>query len=244
MPETSGAARNSQPSPVFVVVAWGGAAAFAASLTLFLYAYLVRFGDVVAETGIRRPVGTDILLFSVFALHHSLFARTPLKRWMQRIAPAELERSLYTWIASALFAAVCWWWMAVPGDFYTLTGAWRWAALLVQALGFVLTFLGARALDVLDLAGVRSIQSARSVPIPLVTSGAFAIVRHPLYLGWALFTFGAPHMTPTRALFAAVSTAYLMLAIPWEERGLHRTFGAQYEVYRVKTRWRMLPGVY
>ncbi len=226
------------------MVAWGGAAAFAASLTLFLYAYLVRFGDVAGGTGIRRPVTTDIFLFSVFALHHSLFARIPLKRWLQRIAPPELERSLYTWIASVLFAVVCWWWMTVPGDVYMLTGAWRWTALLVQAIGLLLTFLGARALDVLDLAGVRAIQPERSAPVPLVTWGAFAIVRHPLYLGWALFTFGAPHMTPTRALFAAVSTAYLMLAIPWEERGLRRTFGAQYDAYRVKTRWRMLPGLY
>jgi hypothetical protein len=244
MPETSGAAPKTRSSPAFVLVAGGGAVAFAGSLTFFLYAYLVRFGDVAAGTGIRRPVATDIVLFSVFALHHSLFARTALKRWVQRIAPAELERSFYTWIASALFAAVCWWWMPVPGDLYTLNGVWRGAGLLVQAMGLVLTFLGARALDVLDLAGVRSIQAARSAPIPLVTSGAFALVRHPLYLGWALFTFGAPHMTPTRGLFAVVSTAYLALAIPWEERGLVGTFGAQYEAYRLKTRWRMLPGLY
>jgi protein-S-isoprenylcysteine O-methyltransferase Ste14 len=41
-----------------------------------------------------------------------------------------------------------------------------------------------------------------------------------------------------------VSTAYLALAIPWEERALVRTFGSEYEAYRRKTRWRMLPGVY
>ena len=51
-------------------------------------------------------------------------------------------------------------------------------------------------------------------------------------------------MTATRASFAVISTAYLALAIPWEERGLIETFGADYQAYRTKVRWRMLPGVY
>jgi protein-S-isoprenylcysteine O-methyltransferase Ste14 len=56
--------------------------------------------------------------------------------------------------------------------------------------------------------------------------------------------WGSPDMTATRATFAAVSTAYLALAIPWEERSLVRLFGRQYEAYRLKVRWRMFPGLY
>ena len=70
------------------------------------------------------------------------------------------------------------------------------------------------------------------------------MVRHPLYLGWALFVFGAPDMTLTRFSFAAISTAYLAVAIPFEEIGLVRTFGSDYEAYRRQVRWRMLPGLY
>ena len=51
-------------------------------------------------------------------------------------------------------------------------------------------------------------------------------------------------MTATRALFASSSTAYLALAIPWEERSLLQTFGRDYEAYRRKVRWRMIPGIY
>jgi protein-S-isoprenylcysteine O-methyltransferase Ste14 len=244
MEKLSRAAIISAPSPQALATAWGGAAAFAASLAYFLYAYLVRFGARAADTGIWRPVLTDIALFSAFALHHSLFARTPLKAWMGRVASPLLERSLYTWVASAMFAGVCWWWMPVPGEVYRLESSWRWLGWSVQAAGVLLTFLVSRALDVLDLAGVRPVLTARAAHVPLKTSGLFAIVRHPLYFGWALFTFGAPDMTATRALFAAVSTAYLALAIPWEERALVRTFGSEYEAYRRKTRWRMLPGVY
>jgi len=67
-------------------------------------------------------------------------------------------------------------------------------------------------------------------------------VRHPLYSAWAMFVFATPTMTGTRATFAVISTAYLMLAIPWEERALAVTFGTDYETYRRRVRWRMFPG--
>jgi protein-S-isoprenylcysteine O-methyltransferase Ste14 len=101
---------------------------------------------------------------------------------------------------------------------------------------------------VLDLAGVRPILEARSASaprhVPLVTTGVFGLVRHPIYLGWALIVFGTPHMTATRLTFAIISTLYLAIAIPWEERGLVGEFGAQYDAYRRQVRWRMIPFVY
>ncbi len=51
-------------------------------------------------------------------------------------------------------------------------------------------------------------------------------------------------MTATRAAFAVISTAYLMIAIPWEERGLVETFGPKYEEYRRSVKTRMIPWVY
>lgn len=240
--------RISGPSSLSAAIGWGGAVAFAASLGFFLYAYLVRFGAAAPRTGpahtVVTPVLIDVALFTVFAFHHSLFARTAWKDRVGRLVSPLLERSLYTWVASVLFAAVCWWWRPVPGELYRIDGDGRWLGWAVQAAGIALTFFASRALDVLDLAGVRPIVDARTRHVPLSTSGVFATVRHPLYFGWTLFVFGAPHMSATRALFAVVSTAYLALAIPWEERALVRTFGEEYEAYRRKTRWRMLPGVY
>ena len=56
--------------------------------------------------------------------------------------------------------------------------------------------------------------------------------------------FGAPTMTGTRAVFALVSTLYLAVAIPWEERSLVQVFGSDYERYRGTVRWRMIPFLY
>jgi protein-S-isoprenylcysteine O-methyltransferase Ste14 len=238
------------------VVAWGGTLAFGVSLVWFLYSYLFRF-DGPAESGASGvptpgsaaiPIAINILLFSVFALHHSVLARPRPKSFVQRLVPPELERSLYTWVASILFLLVCWWWQPVPGTLYRLDDPWRTAVFCVQAAGLVLTIQASRLLDVLDLSGVRPVQraAAAAVPqhVPLKTTGLYGFVRHPLYFAWMLLVFATPAMTATRLVFAAVSTLYLALAIPWEERALVRTFGRDYERYRRDVRWRMVPFLY
>ncbi len=240
-------AHTARRPPVLAgAVAWGGAAAFAASLAYAAWSYLYRFASPAGAGPLIRPAVIDVLLFSIFAWHHSLFARTPIKQRIQRLVSPQLERSVYTWVASLLFGAVCWYWQPVPGLLYRLDGAARAAGFAAQGAGFVLTILGARALDVLDLAGVRPVLRAGVVPrhVPLVTTGAFRLVRHPLYFGWALLVCGAPDMTATRAVFAVVSTAYVALAIPWEERGLTANFGDDYARYRRRVKWRMIPFVY
>ena len=236
-------------SPTIVsAIAWAGALVFAGAMGWFLYCYAIRFGDVAPAGPVLTPVLANTALFSVFALHHSLLARTRAKAVVRRYAPAELERSLYTWVASLLFIGVCAVWLPVPGILYRLDGGWALAGYAVQAAGLVLTVKSAAAVDALDLAGVRPVltaaHGAEPRHVPLETGGLYAFVRHPLYFAWVLLVFGAPVMTATRATFAAASTAYLALAIPWEERSLVDLFGEQYEEYRRQVRWRMIPGIY
>ena len=241
--ESIGESSNSSASWSAIAFAWGGALLFVASLTFFLYAYLVRFAAAPPGSWFP-PVAIDVALFSLFAFHHSLFARTPLKAQVRRLVPPALERSLYTWIASALFLMVCWQWQLVPGVLYRLDEPWRWLGYAVQTAGVLFVFLGSRALDVLDLAGIRPLMRTRAHHVPLMTTGAFGVVRHPLYFGWTLLVFGSADMTATRAVFAIVSAGYCAAAIPWEERGLVEVFGPAYEAYRRKVRWRMIPGLY
>jgi protein-S-isoprenylcysteine O-methyltransferase Ste14 len=56
--------------------------------------------------------------------------------------------------------------------------------------------------------------------------------------------FGSPVMTATRLTFALISTAYLAIAIHWEERSLVGLFGGAYVQYRRHVRWRMIPYLY
>jgi methanethiol S-methyltransferase len=244
MAEPAAAAR---PGSLALAFVWTGAALFVVSLGSFLYLHATAWG--VEAYGDRwRPVLADIALFTVFALHHSLLARTGAKRLVTSVLPPWLERSVYTWVASGLFLLACVEWRPVPGVLYALPGPWRLLGHAAQMAGLIFTMRGTAALDALDLAGVRQVLEARHLApprhVPLRTDGVFGLVRHPLYFGWVLLVFGTPTMTGTRLVFAAVSTLYLAIAVPFEERSLTEVFGHAYGDYQRRTRWRIVPGIW
>jgi methanethiol S-methyltransferase len=228
--------------PLFV---WTGAVLFVVSLSSFVLVY----GILLDRPGTTAPAFSvfialyNIALFSVFALHHSAMARTGAKRWLTRVIPADLERSVYVWIASLLFLAVCWMWEPIPGTAWDAGGVTMWGLRLVQLLGLWLTLRTAAILDVLELSGVRQIDR-KARPVEFKAAGPFALVRHPIYLGWILLVFAAPLMTMSRLVFAVISSAYLIAAIPWEEQSLVEAFGDRYRTYQKQVRWRLLPGVW
>jgi protein-S-isoprenylcysteine O-methyltransferase Ste14 len=229
------------------IFAAAGGLLFAASLVFFLARYLGGWGPDVSGpcstlTAAWRPILIDIALFTLFAAHHSLFARTGVKAWITSRVPPALERATYVWIASLLFLATCAWWQPVPGVLWHTDQTSL--ALAAQAAGIVFSVQAAGRLDALELAGFRQVLGDASHIRTLDRRGPYAFVRHPIYFGWLLIVWPAATMTGTRLVFAAVSTLYLALAIPFEERDLRRTFGTAYDDYCKQVRWRMLPYVY
>jgi protein-S-isoprenylcysteine O-methyltransferase Ste14 len=225
--------------------AWAGGAAFVASLLFCAWSYVCRFGDAGAGAGLSpsRALAVDVTLFGMFALHHSVLARARVKAVVTRAVPTPLERSLYVWTSSALLVMTCAAWQPIPGTIYSLPQPWRAGGYLVQAIGLWLTGRAARVIDPLDLAGIRQ-ASGTQAPAQFRVIGPYHRVRHPIYLGWVCLVFGAPHMTATRLAFAAISTAYLVAAIPFEERSLVGEFGEEYRAYQRRVRWRMIPYVF
>ncbi len=225
-----------------------GGGAFVASLLYFLYFYFMLLGlPVSGAPGWARPVAVDAALFGLFGIHHSLMPRARMKRWFASVAPPSLERSAYVWVASILLAAVCFFWRDVPGVVYDVRGTWGWLLRLIQLMGIALTIRASARLDVLDLAGIRQVQAFvrhSRQPAPLHMTGPYALVRHPIYLGWLAIVFAAPHMTANRLAFAVLSTVYLVIGTALEERSLEQAFGESYREYKRKVRWRIVPGVY
>jgi protein-S-isoprenylcysteine O-methyltransferase Ste14 len=232
--------------------AWLGGAMFIGSLAFCAYSYLIRWsalGEPVVpfQVGGLRPTRSSISaavfdggLMLLFAVHHSIFARDRVKAWLSQVVPQRLLRSVYVWTASLLLVGVCLLWVPIGGDVYHTTG---WRAVLhacVQLIGLSLIASSVRSIDALELAGIRQRPSSEA----LQSVGPYRLVRHPLYLGWILAVFGAAHMTGDRLVFAAVTTAYILVAIPWEERALASLFGGEYQIYARRVRWRLIPYIY
>ena len=230
--------------------AWAGAVLFAGALAYFLFSYSVTFGEIgTGEIG-RRDIAIDVALFSVFALHHSIFARLPVRALVQRTVAAKLERSVYVWIASLMLIGVCYLWRSLPGTLWQVTAPWSWALAAVQVVGVWLTLRSAAVIDGLDLAGVRPLltpnvqpPTPKTEPLEFKTAGPYGWVRHPIYLGWIVIVFSVGTMTMTRLVFAAVSTVYLLIAIPFEERTI-RAQSAAYADYMRKVPRKLIPRIY
>jgi protein-S-isoprenylcysteine O-methyltransferase Ste14 len=220
-----------------VVFVWTGGAVFVASLAATVYVYGVTWSDIrPGRLTLPAALATNIVLTAVFAAHHSLFARDAVKAWLAQHLPRHLLRSFYVWVASLLWIGVIAGWQRVGGLFFQ----GPFVLIVVQLAGLVLIWRSVRAIDPLELAGIRP----GTATAGLQADGPYGVVRHPLYLGWVLTVFGAPRMTGDRLAFAVLTTAYLFVAIPWEERSLERSFGEAYRRYKTTVRWRVIPYIY
>ncbi len=220
-----------------------GAGLFVLSLSYFVYSYWTVFG--IPAAGPLRPPAVlwNVVLFSVFALHHSVFARERI-RYALTQALGPLERSFYVWLASLLFIAVCWLWLPLPGGIWNVGGAARLILLFLQIGGITFSVYSATAIDVWELAGIRQLTPAPPDAFEFKTTGPYGLVRHPIYLGWFLIVFAVGTMTMTRFVFAVVSCVYLLVAIPFEERSLRRSTNGAYDRYMQQVPRKLVPGLY
>ena len=217
---------------------WLGGAVFVGALAFCGYSYAVTWGHPGAFSAAAAAV--DAVLFSIFALHHTLFARDSVKHWLSSLVPEPLLRSVYVWIASLLLITVCLVWQPVGGELYRHSGVLAVVHAAAQLAGLLIIVQAVRTIDPLELAGIRRHASADTLQIV----GPYRWVRHPLYSGWLLLTFGAAHMTGDRMIFATISTLYLLIAMPFEERSLRMSFGEAYDDYKRRVRYRLVPYVY
>jgi len=181
----------------------------------------------------------DVALFTIFAIHHSLFARERVKRIFGSLGP-QLIRSVYVWIASVLLIVMCLAWQSVGADLYHATQPFEALLVVAQLAGVWCIARAVARVDPLELAGIRPERAQGG----LQRNGVYGWVRHPIYLGWVIAVFATPHMTGDRLAFAAISTAYLVAAVPLEERSLRRSFGEAYADYARAVKWRIVPFIY
>src|SRR4051812_37326164 len=245
---TTRAADDSGTGPIVVdgmhrserLFVWLGGGVFVLSLAACAARYLLTWSTPAPQSRAGAALAVDLVLFTLFAAHHSVFARADVKQRLAALVPDRLLRSVYVWTASVLLLLTMGLWVRVGGEIYHAFGWARGVLALAQLAGVWLIARSVRAIDPLELAGIHPGRTQESLQI----AGPYKLVRHPLYLGWMLAVFGAAHMTGDRLAFAAMTSLYLVVAIPWEERSLVRAFGDSYERYQQQVRWRVVPYVY
>ncbi len=192
--------------------------------------------DKGPDSAVAPAILIDALLLGLFAIQHSVMARPAFKRWWTRIIPPSCERSTYVLISSALLVLIFWQWRPIPVTIWRVEG---WAAATLMAvfwLGWLIALSSTFQIDHFELFGVRQVvdalRGAAGRTQAFKTPFLYRVVRHPLMLGMLLAFWATPHMTAGHLLFAALSTAYILVGVRLEERDLVVVFGVAYERYR------------
>lgn len=212
----------------------------------FLYAIGFVNGYVVPKsinTGAAGPVLTaviiNVILLSVFAVQHSVMARPGFKAWWTKFVPSSIERSTYVLFSNLALILIYWQWQPMLGVVWDLSGSAGGTALLaIHFIGWGIVFVSTFMIGHFDLFGLtqvlRNFQGKGPEKPKFVMPGFYKLVRHPIMVGFIIAFWAVPTMTTGGLLFAAMTTAYIVVALMLEERDLITVLGDEYRNYKKK----------
>ncbi|HEX7317540.1 MAG TPA: hypothetical protein VF297_26805 [Pyrinomonadaceae bacterium] len=221
-----------------------GALSYVIFLGTFLYAlgFVGNFGvprtlDGAAEGPLGVALAIDAALLTLFAAQHSIMARKWFKDWWTRVVPGPLERSTYVLFSSLALLLLFWQWRPMGGVVWSVEEPLgRIVLRALFAFGWGLVLVSTFLINHFDLFGLRQVWlyllGRPYTTLRFRTPWPYRLVRHPLYVGWLFAFWMTPTMTLAHLLFSVATTAYILLAIRFEESDLAREHGEAYEKYR------------
>jgi methanethiol S-methyltransferase len=221
------------------------------SYAIFFVSFLYLIGFVAnavvpksIDSGVPASFGWALLvnvgLIALFGLQHSVMARPAWKRELTRIVPKSVERSTYVLASSAVLVLLLWQWQPMPTVLFSVENPIGWAALTgLYFAGYGIVLYSTFLIDHFDLFGLRQVflraMGRTYTEKRFMTPALYRKIRHPLYVGWIITFWATPSFTVGHLVFASLMTAYILVAIPFEERDLAAQLGAPYQRWRDST---------
>lgn len=209
---------------------------------LYAIAFLGDFGvtrtiDSGVEGSIVGALAINAGLLALFALQHSIMARSWFKRAWTRIVPPAVERSTYVLFSSVALILLFWQWRPIGGLVWQVDNELgRMAIFWVYAAGWMLLLIATFLINHFDLFGLRQVylhfRGQEYTSLAFRTPGLYRLMRHPIYFSWLCIFWATPRMTIAHLVFAFATTAYILIAIQLEERDLIRGYGDAYRRYK------------
>lgn len=224
---------------VFAVIAYGIFFATFLYLIGFVgdFGFLPRTVDHGPEAALGVALALNLLAISIFGIQHSVMARPGFKRAWTRIVPPSMERSVYVLAASAALMLLFLLWRPIDIVIWDVTGtALELPLWLIFGAGWLIVLLSTFLINHFELFGLQqawfNLRNRQAAAPQLRQPLFYRWVAHPLYSGFFLAFWATPQMTGGHLLLALGMSAYMLIAIRYEERDLTAVFGKDYEDYR------------
>jgi protein-S-isoprenylcysteine O-methyltransferase Ste14 len=178
----------------------------------------------------------DAALSLLFFLQHSGMARTKVRTRVAVVTTPIYQPAIYAISSGIVLVTVLLLWQPSAIHLFALARPWRYVAQgfsIASLLLFVWAFRSLRAFDPLGLSPL--IGHLRSKPFrscAFAATGAYRLVRHPLYLAAIVLLWSCPDVNADRLLFNGLWTAWIVAATFLEEVDLIAEFGDTYRFYR------------
>jgi protein-S-isoprenylcysteine O-methyltransferase Ste14 len=214
---------------------------FATFLYLICFVGNFPFAALTVDRGPEAPVAAaiaiDVVLIALFGIQHSVMARQGFKRAWTRIVPVPAERSVYVLIASLVLIVLFTFWRPIDGTLWDARGTALELPLWVAfAAGWGIVLLSTFLLNHFELFGLQQawfhMRGRQAEPPQLRQPLFYKWVAHPLYSGFFLAFWATPVMSYGHLLLALGMSAYMLIAIGYEERDLVGHYGDEYVSYR------------
>jgi|GEM_PF-3997521 len=198
--------------------------------SLIYFFWLLQFGNNATPSFTWHSFVSNIILFLIFPLQHSILPRRFIK---ERMSPS-LHRPFYVLTSGIALWVVLLFWKPFEPTIYASTMSLLFAipfyVSLVLIIGVTISLGHTRMFGL-----SHGYAAWRRRPLPeakLEIRGLFGLVRHPITSLLFVALWSHDTLTAGRLLFNVLFSIYSVVGTAFEERSLVKDFGKDYLEYR------------
>lgn len=191
----------------------------------------------------------DLALYGAFAAVHIVMTVPAFKRLLFRSAAGTpYERRIYIITTVVTWLVVYWLHLPIGGTGWVAPVWLAYLGFCIFLLAMVSFYEFSTFENLGMFLGVPGAELAFSAgaETPLMTTGSYSRVRHPMYRAAAVMNFATLmiHPNASQLTFAVLVTASFLLFIPFEEHQLLKARGDEYRAYMAATPYRVFRGIW
>ncbi len=226
-----------------------GVLAYAVALIaqVWFILYIGEWEFMPTSISAQRPVPLssalmiNLSLVLIFALQHSVMARSSFKKYLTRIIPQAAERSTYVLFSGVALGLICLYWQPIEGFLWRVDNEPGKVLLMAGYIfGWLFSLFSTFIINHFELFGLQQIYlnliNKPEPPVYFQEKLLYKFVRHPIQLGVLIGIWLTPAMSYSHLMLSIALSVYIFIGLRYEERDLVSAWGNTYKAYQKRVR--------